>query len=60
MFTSTWPRLWWRIRPLVRATANAGRRSPAPKHSSTEVGRQYPQRFGDSYRWPDGTWTSSG
>jgi hypothetical protein len=54
------PLLW----PLVRVLARTRPAPPTPRqrHGSTDAGPdpRMPLRFGDSYRWPDGTWTHSG
>ena len=57
MSTSTWSRPWWRTRLPVRADAD---RRAAARATGTAAGPRHLQRFGDAYRWPDGSWTTSG
>jgi hypothetical protein len=51
------PLAWEAVKPLLeahyrRAQRRTDRRQPPLAGT--------PQRFGDSYRWPDGSWTQAG
>ncbi|MDN5860997.1 MAG: hypothetical protein L0H84_20520 [Pseudonocardia sp.] len=51
------------LRPLLRVlarTAPAARRRLRPQPSERTPDRRLPLQCGDSFRWPDGTWTHSG
>jgi hypothetical protein len=54
------PLLWPLLRVLART--RPAPRSPLKRPGSADAAPdpQLPLRFGDSYRWPDGTWTYSG
>jgi hypothetical protein len=56
----TEPLLWPLLRVLARA--HAALRSPRPQSGTADAAPYpgLPQRFGNSYLWPDGTWTHSG
>ena len=54
------PLLWPLARVLARSrpAARSRCRQPAPRADVPDT--QLPLRCGESYRWPDGTWTLSG
>ena len=53
------PLLWPLLHVLARTRTAPGRlRRPGSADATSD--RRPPRRFGDSYLWPDGTWTHSG
>jgi hypothetical protein len=54
------PLLWPLLRVLARTRPAPLRPRQRPGSADAAPDPRLPLRFGDSYRWPDGTWTFSG
>jgi hypothetical protein len=54
------PLLWPLLRVLARTRPAPRSARQRPGSADAAPGPWLPLRFGDSYRWPDGTWTHSG